>query len=299
MVEVDLGAPLPETVMLERQGHCALVSIFYERLPDFCTHCSVVGHSATNFRWNKTKDGEKDDGVTNNSRRSRSRSQSFRKKNAMTSSDKGKEVVSEAPPVNASSIAPASTSEPRSHNSFQVLNSLDISDKQLVGDPIDKQMQVLSTEGLPLERTQELEKSQSASITSQQSIDGKISESGAISDESQLDTYTLPASGKMDSGNSEFPSELPRPPTPPAHHNDETSRLDAIKQKLEEIRASSEHPASTVLVSSSDDNNALRMMTVAANKSWADLAELPDGVPKGILRKPTRNLSSRAPTNPP
>ncbi|KAG6383889.1 hypothetical protein SASPL_155497 (mitochondrion) [Salvia splendens] len=46
--------------------------------------------------------------------------------------------------------------------------------------------------------------------------------------------------------------------------------------------------ASTVLVSSSDDNNALRMMTVAANKSWADLAELPDGVPKGILRKPTR-----------
>lgn len=47
LVEVDLSMPLQDQVMVERTGHCAFVSIAYEYLPEFCSHCRVVGHSVS------------------------------------------------------------------------------------------------------------------------------------------------------------------------------------------------------------------------------------------------------------
>lgn len=45
LVEIDLSLPLQEYVMRERVGHCAFVSLKYERLPNFYTHCNIIGHS--------------------------------------------------------------------------------------------------------------------------------------------------------------------------------------------------------------------------------------------------------------
>lgn len=42
LVEIDLSGPIQEHVMLERPGHCAFVSIVYERLPYFCPNCNIV-----------------------------------------------------------------------------------------------------------------------------------------------------------------------------------------------------------------------------------------------------------------
>ncbi|KAL8466114.1 hypothetical protein ACS0TY_035284 [Phlomoides rotata] len=45
LVELDLKHAREETLMFEREGHCSFVSIQYERLPDFCKFCSVIGHT--------------------------------------------------------------------------------------------------------------------------------------------------------------------------------------------------------------------------------------------------------------
>lgn len=60
LVEVDLSLPLQEHVVLERTGHYTFVSISYERLPDFYSHCSIVGHSITNCKKQPSKDDVSD-----------------------------------------------------------------------------------------------------------------------------------------------------------------------------------------------------------------------------------------------
>lgn len=47
LVEMDLSINPQEHVMIERTGHCLFVSLSYENLPNFCPHCSMVGHSIT------------------------------------------------------------------------------------------------------------------------------------------------------------------------------------------------------------------------------------------------------------
>lgn len=56
LVEVDLISPLQEQVMLEQPGHCGFVTITYERLPEFCPHCSIIGHSVSNCKRQRTKE---------------------------------------------------------------------------------------------------------------------------------------------------------------------------------------------------------------------------------------------------
>lgn len=63
--------------------------------------------------------------------------------------------------------------------------------------------------------------------------------------------------------------DLPLPPTPPANNRDQPSRLEAIKQKLEERRATTEQAAPSVVITTSDDSSAMKVMQVAATKSWA------------------------------
>ena len=43
-IDVDLQFPLPPKVLVERDGFSFEVNVSYEKLPDFCTHCSTVGH---------------------------------------------------------------------------------------------------------------------------------------------------------------------------------------------------------------------------------------------------------------
>ncbi|KAL8497099.1 hypothetical protein ACS0TY_020687 [Phlomoides rotata] len=48
LVDLDLKHDREETLMFELEGHCSFVSIQYERLPDFCKFCSVIGHTTRN-----------------------------------------------------------------------------------------------------------------------------------------------------------------------------------------------------------------------------------------------------------
>lgn len=50
LLEVDLSNTLPETMMIEHQGFCSFVSLSYERVPNFCSHCTIVGHSISNCK---------------------------------------------------------------------------------------------------------------------------------------------------------------------------------------------------------------------------------------------------------
>ncbi|KAL8507042.1 hypothetical protein ACS0TY_017790 [Phlomoides rotata] len=48
LVELDLNHDREEFVMFERAGHRSAVYIQYERLPDFCNYCSIIGHTIGN-----------------------------------------------------------------------------------------------------------------------------------------------------------------------------------------------------------------------------------------------------------
>ncbi|KAL8488288.1 hypothetical protein ACS0TY_024530 [Phlomoides rotata] len=48
LVELDLKQDREEYVMFERAGHRSVVYILYERLPEFCNYCNVMGHSTGN-----------------------------------------------------------------------------------------------------------------------------------------------------------------------------------------------------------------------------------------------------------
>ncbi|KAM7501096.1 hypothetical protein LguiA_025510 [Lonicera macranthoides] len=44
LIDVDLQHPLPSRVLVEREGFSFEVNVSFEKLPNFCTHCSIVGH---------------------------------------------------------------------------------------------------------------------------------------------------------------------------------------------------------------------------------------------------------------
>ncbi|KAL8537633.1 hypothetical protein ACS0TY_012669 [Phlomoides rotata] len=48
LVELDLKQDREENVMFERAGYRSVVYIQYERLPEFCNYCNVMGHSTGN-----------------------------------------------------------------------------------------------------------------------------------------------------------------------------------------------------------------------------------------------------------
>ncbi|KAM7492871.1 hypothetical protein LguiB_027480 [Lonicera macranthoides] len=43
-IDVDLQHTLPSKILVEREGFSFEVNVSYEKMPDFCTHCSMVGH---------------------------------------------------------------------------------------------------------------------------------------------------------------------------------------------------------------------------------------------------------------
>ncbi|KAM7470315.1 hypothetical protein LguiA_008498 [Lonicera macranthoides] len=49
-IDVDLKAELPNSILVEREGFNFEIDVTYERLPDFCSHCSVIGHLVTACR---------------------------------------------------------------------------------------------------------------------------------------------------------------------------------------------------------------------------------------------------------
>lgn len=46
LVDVDLAQPLRDRIMVERKGFAFLVDIQYERLPNFCSFCKMIGHAS-------------------------------------------------------------------------------------------------------------------------------------------------------------------------------------------------------------------------------------------------------------
>lgn len=66
-MEVDLSLPIQEQVMIERTGHFRFISLFYEWLQPYCSHCNVIG------RW-KQRPREAVDGNRRGGSRERSRS---------------------------------------------------------------------------------------------------------------------------------------------------------------------------------------------------------------------------------
>ncbi|KAM7509735.1 hypothetical protein LguiB_008610 [Lonicera macranthoides] len=49
-VDVDLKSELPNSILVEREGFNFEIEVSYERIPDFCSHCSVIGHLVTSCR---------------------------------------------------------------------------------------------------------------------------------------------------------------------------------------------------------------------------------------------------------
>jgi hypothetical protein len=51
LVYIDFSHRLFYEIMVEREGYAFPVEVEYEWLPNFCTHCQILGHSVTNCRW--------------------------------------------------------------------------------------------------------------------------------------------------------------------------------------------------------------------------------------------------------
>jgi hypothetical protein len=45
LVDVGLSDTLFESMIVERDGYAFPVIVEYERKPDFCSHCKMIGHS--------------------------------------------------------------------------------------------------------------------------------------------------------------------------------------------------------------------------------------------------------------
>lgn len=48
---MDLSKGIFYEVIVEREGFAFPVSIEYENLPKFCTHCKSIGHNVNSCRW--------------------------------------------------------------------------------------------------------------------------------------------------------------------------------------------------------------------------------------------------------
>jgi len=47
---MDLSQPLRYKALVERQGYAFFVDLDYENIPDFCTHCKMIGHHVNIFK---------------------------------------------------------------------------------------------------------------------------------------------------------------------------------------------------------------------------------------------------------
>lgn len=53
LVDIDLAKPLQDQILVEREGYTFLVGIDYEKLPQFCSSCAIIGHTISNCNKNR------------------------------------------------------------------------------------------------------------------------------------------------------------------------------------------------------------------------------------------------------
>jgi hypothetical protein len=51
LVDLDLSQRIFYDILVEREGYTFKLSVVYERLPEFCHHCHVVGHNVSICKW--------------------------------------------------------------------------------------------------------------------------------------------------------------------------------------------------------------------------------------------------------
>lgn len=50
LVDINLADKLHDQILVEREGFAFFVGIEFERLPSFCLHCCMIGHSLGNCK---------------------------------------------------------------------------------------------------------------------------------------------------------------------------------------------------------------------------------------------------------
>ncbi|KAL8483851.1 hypothetical protein ACS0TY_026514 [Phlomoides rotata] len=73
LVEVDMKTEPIEKIMYKRCGVCSFANLVFERLPEFCRNCGIVGHSMANCSRGKPFENEVNSGRRRGLRRSSSR----------------------------------------------------------------------------------------------------------------------------------------------------------------------------------------------------------------------------------
>jgi hypothetical protein len=51
LVDIDLSRRIFDEIVVERDGYVFKLAMIYKRLPDFCGHCSMIGHDITTCKW--------------------------------------------------------------------------------------------------------------------------------------------------------------------------------------------------------------------------------------------------------
>lgn len=83
LVDIDLSVELIYRVLVERIGYAFFVDFEYEKLPDFCTKCNIIGHDDRNCRkLNGIEEGKKEKNKENIEGRNRREGKEPVKENA-------------------------------------------------------------------------------------------------------------------------------------------------------------------------------------------------------------------------
>jgi hypothetical protein len=50
LIDIDISQPLRHKVLVERKGYAFFVELDYEHIPEFCSHCRIIGHHVNNCK---------------------------------------------------------------------------------------------------------------------------------------------------------------------------------------------------------------------------------------------------------
>jgi hypothetical protein len=51
LVDIDLSRRIFDEITVERDGYQFKLGVVYERLPEFCNHCNIIGHNFATCKW--------------------------------------------------------------------------------------------------------------------------------------------------------------------------------------------------------------------------------------------------------